>query len=77
MANSNLYGTQNLYEAAYCLCRGMKLTGKGSADKKVTVYFEGKDAHIEALKFYNGGKVEAKSYADAYRTLKDYVFENR
>jgi hypothetical protein len=71
----NLYATENLYEAAFCLCKGMKLIGKEKTGSKVTVFFEGKDAHIEALKFYNGGKVEAKAYSDSYRTLKDYVFQ--
>lgn len=75
MANSNLYGTQNLYEAAYCLSKGMKLIGKERQGNKVVVFLEGKDSHVEAMKFYNGAKVEAKAYADAYRTLKDFVFQ--
>ncbi len=75
MSVNNLYSTQNLYEAAFCLCRGLKLAGKERQGNKVIVQFQGTAAKEEALKFYNGGKVEAKSYADAYRTLKDYVFE--
>ena len=75
MNDSNLYCTQNLYEGAYCLCRGMKLVGKEAKGSKVVVYFEGKDSHIEAMKFYNGAKVEAKALFDSYRTLKDYVFQ--
>lgn len=75
MPNTNLYGTQNLYEAAYCLTRGMKLRGKERNGSKVTIFLEGKDAHTEAMKFYNGAKVEAKGYSDNYRTLKDFVFE--
>lgn len=70
-----LYSTQNLYEGAYCLCQGMKLAGKETTGNKVVIFFGGKDARINALKFYNGGKVEAKAYADAYRTIKDYVFQ--
>lgn len=73
MTNPNLYSTQNLYEGAYCLAKGMKLVGKERHGRKVTIFFEGKDAHLEAMKFYNGGKVEAKTYSDAYRTLKDYA----
>ena len=75
MIINNLYSTQNLYEAAFCLCRGLKLAGKERKGNKVVVQFQGMSAKEEALKFYNGGKVEAKAYSDAYRTLKDYVFE--
>ncbi len=72
---NNPYSTQNLYEAAFCLCRGLKLAGKHRQGNKVVVLFEGANAKQEALKYYNGAKVEAKAYSDAYRTLKDYVFE--
>ena len=75
MTNLTPYGTQNLYEAAFCLAQGFKLSGKSKQGNKVVIYFEGKNISEEAIKFYNGAKVEAKGYADAYRTLKDYIFE--
>ena len=75
MTINNVYATQNLYEAAFCLCRGLKLAGKERQGNKVIIRFQGAGAEEEALKFYNGAKVEAKKYSDAYRTLKDYVFE--
>ena len=76
MTVKDVFVTQNLYQGAYCLCRGFKLAGKQREGAKVLVAFEGKNVKEEALKFYNGGaKVEAKAYSDAYRTLKDYVFE--
>ncbi len=75
MVSPNLYSSQNLYEGAYLLCRGFKLAGKKQNGQKVLVLFEGDHVQQEALKFYNGGKVEAKALTDAYRTLKDYVFE--
>ena len=75
MAKLNVYGTQNLYEGAFCLCRGFKLAGKERNGNKVVILFEGQDVREEALKFYNGARVEAKAYSDAYRTLKDYIFE--
>lgn len=76
MTESNVFVTQNLYQGAYCLCRGFKLAGKKREGQKVFVAFEGKNVQEEALKFYNGGaKVEAKDLTDAYRTLKDYIFE--
>ncbi len=75
MDNPDRHITQNLYEAAYCLCRGFNLAGKSRAGAKTSVIFVGKGVREEALKFYNGGKVEAKALTDAYRTLKDFVFE--
>ena len=75
MSEKSLYATQNLYEAAFCLCRGLKLVGKERQGNKVVVQFQGVAVKEEALKFYNGGKVEAKAYSDAYRTLKDYIFQ--
>ena len=75
MVDSNVYQTQNLYEGAYLLSRGFKLAGKDRQGNKMLVLFEGKSVREEALKFYNGAKVEAKALTDAYRTLKDYVFE--
>lgn len=67
--------SQNLYQGAFCLCQGLKLSGKINDGKKVTIIFEGKAAQEKAMAFYNGARVEAKSYSDAYRSLKDYVFE--
>lgn len=67
--------TQNLYEAAFLLCEGHRLAGKKRQGNKVLVLFEGKNVREESLRFYNGAKVEAKALTDAYRTLKDYVFE--
>lgn len=75
MGNPIMYATQNLYEGAYLLCKGFKLAGKRREGAKVIVLFSGEGAREEALKFYNGGKVGAKALTDAYRTLKDYIFE--
>ena len=73
--SSQTYGTQNLYEGSFLLCKGFKLSGKKKDGKKVLLFFQGEDIQEEAMKFYNGGKVEAKAYSDAYRSLKDFVFE--
>ncbi len=75
MTDSRRHSTQNLYEAAYLLCRGCRLVGKKQDGRKVVVLFEGPKAAEESLNFYNGAKVEAKALTDAYRTLKDYIFE--
>ena len=69
------FKTQNLYQASYLLCQGFKLIRTESNGYKVTVIFEGKDIEANALEFYNGGWVEAKAYSDAYRSLKDIVFQ--
>lgn len=75
MSNSSVYATQNLYEAAFCLCKGFKLVGKRQQGNKVVVLFEGSEVCEAALTYYNGATVEAKAYSDSYRTLKDYIFE--
>lgn len=72
----NYYRTQSLYEASYLLAKGFSLAGKEGTGNKITILF--KDApkiRDEVLNFYNKAKIEAKSYSDCFRTLKDFVFE--
>ncbi len=72
----NFYKTQNLYEASYLLSKGHSIAGKETTGSKVTLLFEDSDkVHKDALDYYNGGSVKAKVYSDAYRTLKDMVFQ--
>jgi len=69
------YSTQSLYEGAFLMAHGFELAGKESNGSKVTLLFKSSPKINEmVIKFYNGGKVEAKKYADSYRTLKDYIF---
>lgn len=69
------YATQNLYEGSFLMEKGFKLAGKNDTGGKVTILFKGSpEINEAAIKFYNGGRVEAKKYADCYRTLKDYIF---
>lgn len=75
MRKSNYHTTQNLYEGSYLLAKGFKLTGKDDSNAKTILFFEGEGVNAESIKFYNGGLIKAKAFADAYRTLKDYVFE--
>ena len=66
------YGTQSLYEAAYLMAKGFNLAGKESTGNKVTVFLKKTpEINDEVMKFYNGGKIEAKKFCDQYRTLKD------
>lgn len=72
----NHFKTQSLYEASYLLAKGFSLAGKEKTGDKVTILFDASSKLVEeSLRFYNGGKIEAKAMFDAYRTLKDYVFE--
>jgi hypothetical protein len=67
--------TQNLYLGSFCLCQGLKLVGKSLEGKKISIVFEGNAAKERAMAFYSGAVVEAKTFSDAYRSLKDFVFE--
>jgi len=72
---SEKYETQNLYEASYLMTKGLKLSGKIDEGRKVTILFDDwEDSEKGAVEFYNGGKANAKTLFDNYRTLKDYVF---
>lgn len=69
------YSTQNLYEASYLMAKGYSLAGKEETGNKVNVLFESKpEIKDEAIKFYNGAKIDARKYSDCYRSLKDYIF---
>ena len=75
MTKSKNHRTQNLYEAAYLYAKGFKLNGKDDEGQKTIIFLEGEGVHEEAMKYYNGGTIEAKAYTDSYRTIKDYIFE--
>ncbi|HOW88178.1 MAG TPA: DUF5659 domain-containing protein [Candidatus Omnitrophota bacterium] len=68
--------TNSIYEAAYLLCRNLKLCRMDrSGGSKVTFVFQGKDATKKANEFFNGAKVGARAYSDAVRSLKDRIFK--
>ncbi len=70
------YKTQNLYEASYLLAKGHHLSGTESKSFKITLLFADSElVRKDALGYYNGGMIGAKAYSDAYRTLKDLVFQ--
>ena len=70
------YRVQNLYEASFLLARGFPLAGKEQSGGKITVLFmDSEEIRKEALGYYNGSKVSAKEYSDAYRSLKDFIFQ--
>ncbi len=70
--------TQSLYEGAFLLAKGFRLAGKEAPEsgRKVLLVFEPHPDLDEAvMSFYNGGRIEGKLLFDAYRTLKDLVFQ--
>lgn len=72
----NTLRTQSLYEASFLLTKGYCLKGKEKIGDKYFITLGGNEGiKEEALRFYNGAKVEAKLLFDNYRSLKDYIFE--
>ena len=71
------YSTQSLYESAYLLSKGFKLISRDSTGQKTTLLFEDSSELKQAVMgFYNGeGTASAKTLFDAYRSLKDMVFQ--
>ena len=75
MNQTELFDTQSIYQAAFCLCIGLKLDDIDRRNgSKVTFVFEGENASKKALGFYNGVKVEAQEYSESMRSLKDMIF---
>ena len=75
MNKPNIFKTQSLYIAAFCVYNNMKLVGMERDGRKVTMVFEGLDAERKALEFYSRGIVEAQRYSECFRSLKDQIFE--
>ena len=75
MPESEHYSTQNIYEAAFLLAKGFKLKGKSQIGQKVSILFVGEGVMDAPAQYYNGALIKARAYTDAYRTLKDYIFE--
>jgi len=75
--DNGAHRTTNLYEAAYLLCREFKLAGKERQGQRMVVVF-GPDERLRqaVLDYYSGATVEARKFADRYRSLKDYLFAN-
>lgn len=72
-----MYKTVSLYEASYLICEGFHIAGREVDKGKVTILFEyapGLDQKV--MSFHNGnGKASAKELFNAYRSLKDFVFD--
>ena len=70
----SLYRTTNLNEAAFIISQGIRLAGKELKGSKVVLLFAGDEARNLGLEFYNDGVVKAKSFSEALRSIRDYVF---
>lgn len=76
MRESKHYSTTNIYEASFLIARGFRIQDiqKGNG-RKAAVLLEG-DGIGEAVRdYYNGGPVSGKAMTDAYRMIKDKLFE--
>ncbi len=66
--------TQNLYEAAYCLLKGMELRGKKRGESgKIMVVMAGKDIQKVAAEYFNGKSVDAKKFSECLKSVKEYA----
>lgn len=74
MSKQTEHRTSNLYEAAFLLSKGFKLTGKERAGAKTILCFVGEGIDSAVLSFYDEGQVNARLYSEAYKKLKDFIF---
>ena len=74
MTNQTMHRTSNLYEAAFLLSQGFKLTGKERTGAKTILCFSGDEIETAVLSFYDDGQVKARLYSEAYKKLKDFIF---
>ena len=71
------YSTQSLYEASYLMANGFLIISRKTDGQKTHILFEDTPKLKQAvMAFYNGdGMVNAKSFVNNYRSLKDMVFQ--
>lgn len=76
MIKTKNISTSNLYEASFLIARGFKLNDvEKDSGRKAILYLEGEGIEDAIRDYYNGGLVSGKAMTDAYRMLKDRVFE--
>ena len=72
------YRTHDLNLAAYLHYLGFSFLAKDVHDGKYTVVFELSEEITKAsIGYYNGATAEAKKLFDAYRTTKDFLWNNK
>ena len=76
MTKTKYHATPNLYEASFLIARGFKINDvEKDAGRKAILYLEGEGIEDAIRDYYNGGLVSGKAMTDAYRMIKDRVFE--
>ena len=74
--NGANYCTTNIYEASYLLATGFRLAGKQKNGARIALEFKAsKKLTEESLKFYNGGRVDARAFSEAFKNIKNFIFE--
>jgi hypothetical protein len=76
MEASKHYSTTNIYEASFLIARGFSIEDiqKGHG-RKAAVLLAGEEIGEAVRDYYNGGSVSGKAMTDAYRMIKDRLFE--
>lgn len=72
------YNTDDIYEASFLLCKGMRRCGKEKEDKKWVIIFDNFDeCQRLSLEYYDAKEpnVNAKEFANNYRIIKRYLFQ--
>ncbi|MCD6568550.1 hypothetical protein J7K70_00130 [bacterium] len=79
MNKNNVYLTKDLYEASFLYANYLKLVGLEKEGKFFYFVFENKEkAENLSNKYWaKEGKVIAKEYAEAIRSLKDRLYARR
>ena len=77
MSTPSCHKTSNLYEAAFLLSKGFKLTGKEKSGAKTILCLTGSNIEAAVVSFYDDGQVKARVYSEAYKKLKDFIFASQ
>ena len=73
-----LYGTTDIYEAAYLAALGYPYVSKVRAGHRWVIQFNAVNGIRQAsMDYYAGAQVEARKFVDSYRRLKDFVFSEK
>ncbi|GEM_PF-4778639 len=72
------YFSENLYESSFLIAKNFKVLGFIKQSRKVAVRFlKSPELEKASLAYFNGGSVSAIKFTDAYRRLKDAVFQQK
>ena len=70
------YLSENLYEISYLIAKNFKVLGFIRQGRKTAVRFlRTPELEKASLSYFNGGLISAIRFTDAYRRIKDAVFQ--